>query len=163
MTAPGTLVLPLAGFLAEPAGVLRRIDLAEITIVLDDDLVLARPVSGTLEISRTNRGVFLDGLVTTGLNLECSRCLEPTTVDLVARIREEVLLSVDLATGRALDPSQEPDVARLSDAAGRRLGYSATETNGHGRKESNPLGLFWRQAAHQGARPCQLMTRQRQR
>lgn len=41
---------------------------------------------------------------------------------------------------------------RLSDAAGRCLGCSATDTR-QGRKESNLPRLFWRQAAHPGARP----------
>src|SRR5262249_14450651 len=43
---------------------------------------------------------------------------------------------------------------RLSDAAGRCLGCSATDTQ-QGRKESNPLRAGWSRTALPGARPCQ--------
>lgn len=108
------LKVPLAGLLAEGAGAIRRFDLDPITIVLDDDLELAGPISGSFEVSRTNRGVYVSGDVQTILATDCSRCLAPTTVALAIPIREEALPVVDLATGVAQDPALEPDVMRMT-------------------------------------------------
>ena len=115
MTSRSRLEIPLARFLSDAAGAIRRFELEETTISLDDDLVLAAPIRGGFDISRTNRGIFVRGDLTTALAMECSRCLTPTTVPLEAAIREEVLLAIDPSTGQALDRTAEPDVARLTD------------------------------------------------
>ncbi|MEO8469014.1 MAG: DUF177 domain-containing protein [Chloroflexota bacterium] len=113
MGSPG-LKVPLAAFLAESAGSVRHLEIDPTTIELDDDLVLDGPISGTLELSRTNRGIFIRGDLRTTLSMDCSRCLGPATVALVPVIREEVLPAIDPVTGQAVDPSIEPDVMRLS-------------------------------------------------
>ena len=114
MTA-GTLLIPLAGLLAEVPGSTRHVVIDEATIPLDDGLVLAAPISGRVDIARTNRGVLVDARIRTALAEECSRCLRPAESRLAITIREEVLPSIDLATGQALDQSAEPEVARLTD------------------------------------------------
>lgn len=108
------LKVPLAAFLAEPAGSARHLELDPITIELDDDLVLGGPIAGALELSRTNRGIFVHGDLRTTLSMDCSRCLGPAAVDLVIAIREEILPAIDPVTGQAVDPSIEPDVMRLT-------------------------------------------------
>ena len=109
------LKIPLAGFLAEAAGSIRRFELEPTTVTLDDDLALAGPISGAFEVSRTNRGVYVSGDLRTALAMECARCLGPATVPLDVAIREEVLPRIDVATGAILDASVEPNVARLTD------------------------------------------------
>lgn len=115
MTARTELAFPLAGLLAESAGASRHDELRDITIPLDEELVLAAPINGDFEMVRTNRGLLVDGTLTTVLAMECSRCLEPARVALSARVTEEVLPSIDVSTGQALDRTAEPDVARLDD------------------------------------------------
>jgi uncharacterized protein len=115
MIAPAPLVYPLAGLLAEPAGTERRYDIHGATIQLPDDLQLAEPIDGTVRIARTNRGVYVDAKLSTAIDGECSRCLRDSEIPTTVEIHEEVLPRVDIATGRALDTSTEPDVARLSD------------------------------------------------
>ncbi len=115
MTAPAPLVYPLAGLLAEPAGTERRYEIHGATIRLPDDLELAEPIDGWLRVGRTNRGVFVDAGLTTALREQCSRCLRDVEVPTTVEIHEEVLPSVDISTGRALDPSVEPEVERLTD------------------------------------------------
>lgn len=115
MTARTDLAFPLAGLLADAAGASRRYELRDITIPLDDALVLGAPITADLQIARTNRGLLVDGALATVLAMECSRCLEPATVALRVQISEEVLPSIDVATGQALDRTAEPDVARLND------------------------------------------------
>jgi uncharacterized protein len=127
MTAPAPLVYPLAGLLAEPAGTERRYDIHGVTLQLPDALRLAEPIEGTLRISRTNRGVYIDADLTTALEGECSRCLREVEVPITVGIHEEALPSVDVASGHALDPSAEPDVARLSDHHELDLGKLAIE------------------------------------
>ena len=108
------LKVPLAAFLAESAGSVRHLEFDPITIDLDDDLVLGGPISGALELSRTNRGIFVRGDVRTTLSMDCSRCLGPAGVALAAVIREEILPALDALTGQVVDPSIERDVMRLT-------------------------------------------------
>lgn len=109
-----SLMIPLAGFLAEAAGSIRRFDLEPITVDLDDDLVLADAISGSFVLSRTNRGVYINGDLRTALSMECARCVGPAIVPLAAAIREEVLPVIDVTTRVPLDPTLEPGVMRLT-------------------------------------------------
>lgn len=115
MKGADSLKIPLAGFLAEAAGSMLRFDLEPTTVALDDDLVLADEISGTFELSRTNRGVYVNGDLRTALSMECARCVGPAMVPLAATIREEVLPVIDVTTGASVNPTLEPDVTRLSD------------------------------------------------
>jgi uncharacterized protein len=115
MSAPAPLVYPLAGLLAEPAGAERRYDVHGATLRLPDDLHLAEPLEGTVRISRTNRGVIVSAALHTAIAGTCSRCLRDIEIPTRVRVDEEVLPSVDLASGRPLDTAAEPEVARLTD------------------------------------------------
>jgi uncharacterized protein len=127
MTAPAPLTYPLAGLLAEPAGAERRYEIHGATIGLPDDLRLTEPIDGTLRVSRTNRGVIVDARLTTAIAGSCSRCLRDIEIPMTVSINEEVLPSVDFATGRPVDPSAEPEVARLTDHHELDLGTLAGE------------------------------------
>jgi uncharacterized protein len=107
--------IPLAGLLGEVPGSTRHVEVPGATIELDDGLVLASPIAGSVDVARTNRGVLVDARIRSSLAEECSRCLRPAVVPLDIVIREEVLPSVDLASGKAVDATAEPEVARLTD------------------------------------------------
>ncbi len=111
----GPLSIPLAGLLAEVPGSTRHVEVPAATIGLDDGLVLAAPIKSMVTIARTNRGVIVDARIRTTLAEECSRCLRPALVPLDITFREEVLPSVDLGTGKAVDEAVEPEVTRLTD------------------------------------------------
>jgi len=111
----GDLVFPLAGLLAEPPGSARTFTIADARPALDEDLQLARPVSGTVWVSRTNRGLIVHADLASALAGACSRCLDPLTTSIRIQIDEEVLPSLDLASGHPLDTSAEPEVTRLND------------------------------------------------
>jgi len=115
MTAPAPLVYPLAGLLAEPAATERRFEVHGATIPLPDDLRLAKPIDGRVKITRTNRGVYVDGEFDTAIAGLCSRCLRDIEIPTHVEIHEEVLPVVDISSGRALDRDSEPEVARLTD------------------------------------------------
>ena len=115
MTAPVPLVFPLAGLLAEPPGSERRYDIEGVTIPLPDGLRLAEPIDGRVRVSRTNRGVLVDANLSTALAGMCSRCLRDIEIAMTVEMREEALPTVDIGSGKVLDPKSEPDVARLTD------------------------------------------------
>jgi uncharacterized protein len=115
MTAPAPLVYPLASLLAEPAGTERRYEIHGATIPLPDDLGLTEPIEGRLKVGRTNRGVIVDAELTTGIAGTCARCLRDIEIPMRVEIHEEVLPAIDITSGRPLDASAEPEVARLSD------------------------------------------------
>ncbi len=109
------LTYPLAALLAEPAGSRRDYAFEGIALDVGDELALARPVAGHVRVSRTNRGVFVRGSIDTALALECSRCLRPIELPVELNLSEEVLPTIDIATGKPLDPASEPEIARLTD------------------------------------------------
>lgn len=109
------LTFPLAGLLAQPPGTERAWPVAGITIPIADDLRLTGPIEGEVRVTRTNRGVIVDAPLQTSIAGTCSRCLIEIDLPIEVRIEEEVLPTIDLASGQALDTSAEPDVARLND------------------------------------------------
>jgi uncharacterized protein len=127
MTAPAPLTYPVAGLLAEPPGERRTYPIHGATIALPDDLRLAEPLEGEVQIARTNRGVFVVARVATAIEAECARCLRAIEVPIDVAIDEEVLPSVDLHSGLPVDLGAEPDVARLTDHHELELGPIVAE------------------------------------
>jgi uncharacterized protein len=128
MSGHAPLVFPLASLLAEPAGTERRFEIHGATIQLPDDLRLTEPVEGNVRVTRTNRGIVVDGQIDTAIAGTCSRCLRDIEIPEHVEIHEEVLPRIDLATGRALDVSAEPEVARLTDHHELDLGALVAES-----------------------------------
>jgi uncharacterized protein len=110
------LTYPLAGLLRESPGAMRLYPVAGVTIDLGPDLALADPIEGTIRVSRTNRGVLVNGRLDTAIASQCSRCLKDIEVPLELDIDEEALPSIDLETGQPIDWSGEPDALRLNHA-----------------------------------------------
>lgn len=118
MTSPvsdGPFFWNVAGLLAEPPGSDRADRVERAAIDLGDDLRLAEPIDGRVRLVRTNRGILANAELRTILALECSRCLREIAVPIDVRLQEEYLPSLDIATGRPLPTSDEPDVLRLTD------------------------------------------------
>lgn len=113
-TASDGLTISVTALLAEPAGSDRDYAFADLALDLGPDNSLARPVDARFRLTRTHRGLLVIGDVQTALAESCSRCLRPISIDLTAEIREEALPSLDLATGAVIDPTGEPEVARLT-------------------------------------------------
>jgi len=103
--------------MAEPPGTVRDYDIERVDVDPGEGLRLTEPVTGTLRLSRTNRGLLVDARVHTALAGECARCLRPVVTPVNARIREEVLPTIDLASGLAvpLEEGGDPEAPRLTD------------------------------------------------
>lgn len=109
------LTYPLAGLLGQPGGTHIAYPVAGVTIPLDDGLRLIAPIEGVVNVTRTNRGVLVNAPLRATIAGSCSRCLIELEIPLDLRIAEEVLPSIDIATGGPVDRTAEPDVARLTD------------------------------------------------
>lgn len=105
---------PLAALLRETPGTTRLYPVSGVTIDLGPDLELADPIEGTIRVSRTNRGVLVNGRLDTAIASQCSRCLRDIEVPLELEIEEEALPSIDIFTGQPMDWSNEPDAVRLT-------------------------------------------------
>jgi uncharacterized protein len=108
------LTVNVATLLGEPGGSVRDLAFEDLDLELGDDLALARPAAARFRLTRTNRGLLVDGDVQATLRETCSRCLRPIEVELDTEFEEEALQTVDLATGAPLDHADEPEVARLT-------------------------------------------------
>jgi len=109
------LTWPLASLLGQPPGTRQVVPIAGVTIPLPDGLRLVAPIEGTLTVARTNRGFLVDAPLRTAIATTCSRCLIDIEVPLEVTVAEEVLPSIDVATGLPADRTAEPDVVRLTD------------------------------------------------
>ncbi|HEY3522998.1 MAG TPA: DUF177 domain-containing protein [Candidatus Limnocylindrales bacterium] len=114
--AADALTIPVAGLLAEPAGTVRDEEIRPVWVDAGEETALSEPISGTVRLARTNRGLLVDASLRTALATECSRCLRDIVIPLDLRIEEEALPSVELTTGLPVDTATEPDVVRLTDA-----------------------------------------------
>jgi uncharacterized protein len=111
----GPLVWNVAGLLGELPGAERDYDIRHVRIDLGEDLSLAEPIEGRVHLGRTNRGIIAGAELRAALDLQCSRCLRDVAFPVDVRFQEEYLPSLDLATGRPLPTTDEPDVLRLND------------------------------------------------
>src|SRR3974390_3077529 len=57
---------------------------------------LAGPVVGELRLHRTNQGIYVDGIVSTQVRLQCARCLREFTQPLEFALREEFYPTIDV-------------------------------------------------------------------
>jgi len=111
------LTFALSGLMAEAPGSVREYELADVAVVLDEGPHLSRPVAGRVRLMRTNRGLVVDARLATELTGECARCLRPLVTPVSLRIDEEVLPTIDLASGQPipLEEDGDPEAPRLTD------------------------------------------------
>jgi uncharacterized protein len=111
---PTPVLVPVATLLREPAGATRTLEFDSLRIPGEDLPPQAGPTAGTLRITRTNRGIFATGRFGTSIDAACSRCLRELVLPVEIAIEDEILPSIDLATGGAVT-DDEREVARLTD------------------------------------------------
>lgn len=111
------LTYAVSGLMAEPPGTIREYEIPSSVVRLDEATETAEPAAGRMKLTRTNRGLVVDARVHTALAGECSRCLRPVVTPVDARVDEEVLPSIDLASGQPVPPEEDGDLeaARLTD------------------------------------------------
>lgn len=70
---------------------------------------LAGPVTGRLRLHRTNQGIYVDGLVTATVRLQCTRCLRDFTETLEFPLREEFYPTIDVTSGAPVSGPHDAD------------------------------------------------------
>ena len=101
--------------MAEPAGSVRDIHVAAPPLDLGEDLVQVRDLTGDLRLTRTNRGLLVQGTLRSAIAQTCSRCLRDIEWPVEVELDEEALPSIDFASGMPVDTDAEPDALRLTD------------------------------------------------
>jgi uncharacterized protein len=111
------LTFAVAGLLAELPGTVREYAIEGVEVDPGDGLVATEPVRGTLRLSHTNRGLIVEARLETALAGECARCVRPLVTPIRFRIDEEVLPTIDLASGLPVPPEEgaDPEAPRLTD------------------------------------------------
>lgn len=111
------LTFAVSGLMAEPAGTVREYRIDGVDVDPGEGLRITEPVSGKVRMLRTNRGLVVDARLATALAGECARCLRPVVTPVTLRIDEEVLPTIDLASGLPvpLEEGADPEAPRLTD------------------------------------------------
>ena len=111
------LTYAVSGLLAEVPGTVREYRITDVDVEPAEGVRLAVPVSGGLRLQRTNRGLVVEADLRTAFAGECARCLRETVTPVRARISEEVLPTIDLASGMpvALEEGEDLETPRLTD------------------------------------------------
>ena len=111
------LTFNVSGLLAEAPGSVREYPIDDVDVDPGEGLVLTRPVSGGIRLLRTNRGLVVESDLRTALDGVCSRCLRPAITEVHVRLAEEVLPTIDLASGAPveLEEGEDPETPRLTD------------------------------------------------
>jgi uncharacterized protein len=103
----------VAALLRAAPGTTRRypVEIAELPLL--DEMTLAAPIEGEVQLARTGRSILATAHLSTALDVHCSRCLKPVVEPIQVRIEEEALPSIDIDSGLPVDQREEPDVLRL--------------------------------------------------
>jgi uncharacterized protein len=111
------LTFAVSGLLAELPGSVREYRIDWVDVELDEGLLLKEPVSGGLRLLRTNRGLIVESDLRTSLAGECARCLREISTPVRVRLNDEVLPTIDLASGLpvTLDEGEDLETPRLTD------------------------------------------------
>jgi uncharacterized protein len=72
-------------------------------------------IKGKVNLTRTNRGILVQGVLQTIVPTECSRCLNTFDCPLTIAIEEEYFPIIDVNSGSALEISDEPDSFRIDE------------------------------------------------
>ena len=102
-----SLFFNVAQLLKEPVGSTRNVAVeGEVSI---PDRETGTQVKGSVRLTHTGQGVWLDGSLRATLEAECSRCLAPFGQWVTLRLSDLYVSPVDLQTGKRANFSEEAD------------------------------------------------------
>lgn len=85
----------VAQLLKAPIGTTRDYEVDEVADIDGS----SHPVKGTIQLTRTNRGILVKGTINTEAKVACSRCLNEFNYQLTLKIEEEYFPTIDVITG----------------------------------------------------------------
>lgn len=98
----------VAQLLREEVGAQRSYSFTEPKIQLDEELVLQQ-IAGKTKFTRTISGVLVDASVTGSVEMDCMRCLKPSTQQISMHIWDEFHSQIEVSTGTPLPNPDEED------------------------------------------------------
>ncbi|RUA15270.1 MAG: DUF177 domain-containing protein [Clostridia bacterium] len=111
-----SLQFNVAGLLSGPKGGTRSYDLyipvSELD-QLDENFDAVKPFEGTVRFLWTNERIMTIVSGVAAVTMQCSRCLELFEQPIHIEIEEAFLPSVDLSTGKAIEPEETDDALRI--------------------------------------------------
>jgi uncharacterized protein len=87
-------------------GYVREYEIDDVADILGDGL--KAEIKGRVKLTRTNRGILVQGTFTTRLPLECSRCLKTFESPLNIKVEEEFFPVIDVNNGTPLEIPDDP-------------------------------------------------------
>lgn len=87
--------------LKSPIGTARDYDIDSAIDILDTGV--SSPVKGKVKLTRTNRGILVQGTLDSSVPVECGRCLSRFDCPLNVNIEEEFFPSIDVNSGAPVE------------------------------------------------------------
>ncbi len=109
-----TLAHNVSDILKSATGSSRHTTIDEPNPRFGSELRLTSPVRGAARLLRTQNGILVRGDLTTSVEIDCSRCLEPIERQMTIALDEEFRPSVHIATGARLE-APEDDALRIDE------------------------------------------------
>jgi uncharacterized protein len=97
----------VAQLLKRATGSSRRYQMREDVEGIDPGLIIREPLVGQIEMVRTADGILVRGELTTVVELQCDRCLEPFIQKVEFETEEEFHPAIDMSTGAQLPYDEE--------------------------------------------------------
>jgi uncharacterized protein len=97
----------VASLLKTPLGTARDVEIDEPRPRLGNDVPPIGPVRGSARFMRTQDSILVRGHLSTTVELECSRCLEPFAMPVEIAFEEEFRPTVNITTGVPLEPAED--------------------------------------------------------
>lgn len=105
----------VAQLLKEQIGATRRYTVEAEVTGMDLEWPVTRPLKGEVHFLRTNSGILVHATLDTGVELACSRCLEPVNQRLRLVIEEEFTPTVDVRSGSRVKVEEEDRALWIDD------------------------------------------------
>lgn len=106
----------VAALLRSAPGTARTFQVSLPALEIAEDVTLAAPVEGDVQLSRAGRTILARGRVRTAIVEPCARCLVDTAAPVEAEFEEHALPSIDIDTGLPVTVAEdETEALRLDD------------------------------------------------
>jgi uncharacterized protein len=99
--------------LKENIGTVREHEISELTDIRG--IGFSSPVEGSFKLTRTNRGILVQGTLHTEVPVECSRCLKVFDYPLTVNIEEEYFPIIDVNSGTPVEIPDDTDSFTIDD------------------------------------------------
>jgi len=106
LSLEGHMEINVSQQLKAPIGYIREYEVDELVDILG--INVGSRVQGSVKLTRTNRGILVQGTLHTNTPVECSRCLKVFDYPLTIKIEEEYFPVIDVNSGTPLEIPDEP-------------------------------------------------------